>query len=96
MKKFRTVGPVVVEARQCAYAETIATDTGFVNVASGEWVVCGKNGECYVMEDGVFRRVFRAMEEEKKQARGCDTHRVLAFRASLRRRLQLRRIVHVA
>jgi hypothetical protein len=68
---------------------------GFANVASGEWVVCGESGECYVMEDAAFRRLFCAVREKEMHTEAKSGVRekmsLLAFRASLRKRLHVRR-----
>lgn len=84
----------MVDARQCVHAETVATDMGFVHVAAGEWVVRGEGGECYVMEDAAFRRLFRAMAVEEKPVRAEreGKRRVLKFRASLRKRMHAPRL----
>jgi hypothetical protein len=58
METFRTCRPMTVEARQCTKAETVATDLGFVNVKSGDWVIHGEDGESYVVDDAFFRRTF--------------------------------------
>lgn len=49
MSTFRTLRPLVVDATQCEHGKTIATDTGFCNVAKGDWIVKGENGETYIV-----------------------------------------------
>ena len=85
----------MVDARQCAHAETVATDTGFVNVASGEWVIRGESGECYVVDDIFFRRTFREMPEQV-QAGARERSKITAFRLSLRRRIHPHRVARMA
>jgi hypothetical protein len=45
MRAFRTLRPLVVDATQCEHSETIATETGFLSVSKGDWIVKGENGE---------------------------------------------------
>jgi len=58
MGMYQTSRPMVVDAIQCAEPKTIATDLGFINVNRGEWVICGEDGECYVLDDEFFQRTF--------------------------------------
>ena len=58
MGMYQTSRPMIVDAIQCAEAKTIATDLGFINVKRGEWVICGEDGECYVVDDAFFQRTF--------------------------------------
>lgn len=39
MGLYRSFRPLVVDARQCTSAEAIATDLGFANVSSGDWII---------------------------------------------------------
>lgn len=55
---YRTLRPIIVDARQCTHAETITTDLGFINTKQGEWVIRGESGESYVLDDAIFRRAF--------------------------------------
>jgi hypothetical protein len=58
MGMYQTSRPMIVDALQCTEAKTIATDLGFINVKRGEWVICGEDGECYVVDDDFFQRTF--------------------------------------
>jgi hypothetical protein len=73
MSTFRTLRPLVVDATQCEQPRTIATDTGFCNVAKGDWIVKGENGETYVVDDAFFQRTFTPLQTypwEMKQEEG--------------------------
>jgi hypothetical protein len=37
---------------------TIQTDRGLRQVRRGDWVVRGKGGKCYVVDDAFFQRTF--------------------------------------
>ena len=62
MSTFRTLRPLVVDATQCEQSKTIATDIGFCNVAKGDWIVKGENGETYVVDDTFFQRTFTPLQ----------------------------------
>jgi hypothetical protein len=62
MAAFRTRRPLLVDARQCTQAETIATDMGFANVKRGDWIIRGEDGECYVVDDEFFQRTFISLQ----------------------------------
>lgn len=47
-----------MDALQCKQSKTIATDLGFINVESGDWIVSGEGGETYVVDDEYFQRTF--------------------------------------
>ena len=53
---------MVVNAVQCKEAKTVATDLGF-NVRQGEWLICGENGETYIVDDAFFQRTFVSAPE---------------------------------
>lgn len=78
MSTFRTHRPLVVDATQCEQAKTIATDIGFCNVAKGDWIVKGENGETYVVDNAFFHRTFTPLQsygpelqEETGRHYGC-------------------------
>jgi hypothetical protein len=58
MQTFHSYRSINVEARQCAKAETVATDLGFINMRSGDWLIHGEDGESYVVDDAFFKRTF--------------------------------------
>jgi hypothetical protein len=63
---YRTLRPIIVDARQCTHAETITTDLGFINTKQGEWVIRGESGECYVLDDALFRRAFIPLQGDAR------------------------------
>lgn len=63
MGLFRISRPIVVDARQCSEAGTIATDLGFINVKRGDWIIRGEDGESYILDDGFFQRTFSPLDE---------------------------------
>jgi hypothetical protein len=46
-------------------AETIATDLGFVNVKRGDWIICGDDGESYILNNESFQRTFTPVMEQQ-------------------------------
>ena len=90
MGMFRTSRPMMIDARQFTQAGTITTDLGFVNVKSGEWVINGESGECYVVGDAFFQRTFTAVTDGPELDGLSGDHRLRARRADLVRTLRKR------
>jgi len=65
MGLFRLSRPITVDARQCTRSETIATDLGFTNAKTGDWVIGGENGESYILNNEFFQRTFAPVEEQQ-------------------------------
>ena len=62
MATFRTLRPLIVDAKQCERSETITVDTGVCSVLKGDWIVKGENGETYVVDDAFFHRTFTPLQ----------------------------------
>jgi hypothetical protein len=60
---FRTLRPLLVDARQCKVSETVVTSSGFCDASSGDWIVRGENGETYVVDNAFFHRTFAPIPE---------------------------------
>jgi hypothetical protein len=78
MAAFRTVRPLLVDATQAEQSKTISTKTGLLNVAKGDWIVTGENGETYIVDNAFFHRTFLRFQnypcqQETEQGRhyGC-------------------------
>ena len=65
MAIYRISRSIVVDALQCKNARTVATDTGFINVNQGDWVVCGEGGETYIVDDAYFQCTFTAVSDTR-------------------------------
>ncbi len=66
MGMYRTLRPMIVDAVQCAEPKTIATDLGFINAKRGEWVICGEGGECYIVDNAFFQRIFVSLQKNSQ------------------------------
>jgi len=74
MSTFRTVRPLLVDARQCEHPETIATDAGFRSVSKGNWIVTGEHGEIYVVDNAFFQRTFTPLQTSSLKTRTEEGH----------------------
>ena len=62
MGLYRLFRPLTVDAVQCIEAGTIATDFGFTDVKRGDWIICGEDGENYILDNEFFQRTFAPAE----------------------------------
>ena len=65
MGLFRTQRPLLVDAEQCENTTLIDTPDGTRLVHSGDWLVRGEGGECYVLDNAFFQRTFKPDQKNR-------------------------------